>query len=186
MDALERRKDRELDRLASAYAQDRISLEEFERLTDLVNGARSDGEIDAAVRDLVPSSGFGTAAGASPWSSDDAGVPGEPSDTIFTMMGQTSRRGNWIRRRETTAITIMGSTKLDLRECEIPPNATISVVTVMGEVEIIIPPDVSIRQEVSTIMAEANDRAGDGPPGGRQIRLSGLVLMGELRIRRKA
>jgi hypothetical protein len=161
MHPLESQREETYELLSRTFADGTIDEAEYERRIALVRTAQSSGEIQDAVRDVR--------------AADD--------QTIMSVLGSRTLRGDWLHGRHTTSVTLMASTSLDLRECTIPDETTIHVISIMGECRIDVPRDVEVINSVTPILAEVGD-AGPATRSGRRIRLTGIAVMSELRIGR--
>jgi len=102
-------------------------------------------------------------------------------------MGDRHLTGNWLTSDRVSTFTVMGSTKIDLRDSDLPPGATrIEVFNLMGETQIVVPRDLPVRLSAFALMAESRaDRNVNQQTRGADswIEVSGFVMMGELRVR---
>src|SRR5690554_3838079 len=139
-------------RLCEAFAQDRLEMAEFESRLDVANTAATAGELDALLADLpatpppqpmpaVESAGLGVRDAI------------RDSRTFLAFMGGVDRRGNWGPARRNVVIAIMGGAALDFRDVQLPAGETeVYIFALMGGVEIIVPPDLSVDASGIAIM----------------------------------
>jgi predicted membrane protein len=78
----------------------------------------------------------------------------------------------------------MGSTRLDLRGCSLPPGALrIHLDVVMGEARIVVPRGLPVQLQVTPIMGDANAKRDVSQrvlPGQPHVIVEGVVIMGSV------
>lgn len=190
---------RAIDRLTEAFASNRLSMDEYERRVSQANALTRIDALEELTSDLPavrpsaePTRGRparDTAARVSadsPAGTNDA-IVGAPAVSTMCVMGDRSLAGNWLTSDRVSTFTLMGSIKVDLRDADLPPGRVkIDVFTVMGETTIIVPPGLPVHMGASVIMGEARaDRDVNQQTRGAAtwVEISGMVLMGEIRVR---
>ena len=185
---LERRRQSVIDLLCERFADDAMSVEEFERRVDSAHGASTSEELDALLRDLpgrrplpVRPSG-GAVQGYSTVSPDRV----QDRDLVLAIMGGTTRKGRWTPARRNYAIALMGGAELDFREAILPPGVTeVHIYAMWGGVDVIVPPDLHVESRGFAIMGgfeHAADEAVAPGPETPTLRLTGLAIMGGVDI----
>ncbi|WP_420633324.1 DUF1707 SHOCT-like domain-containing protein [Candidatus Palauibacter sp.] len=176
-------------RLCAHFARDAMTDTELERRLDLAYAARTRAELISLERDLPALETEGHPAG--PPSPASASVAVDPtrtvqdSDLIVSVWGATERKGSWIPPRQLTSISVMGGAELDFREAVFATRETsLRLLTVMGGVEILIPPGVRVEWRGVALMGGVTTPEPSAPPtpDAPVIRISGLVLMGGVEI----
>lgn len=194
---IEALRQRTIDTLTEAFASDAITLEEYERRAALASAAFRPAAFDELVLDLPvprPAKPNPAPSRASRRDYDRAAAAtgnhdliGATPVTTGCVMGDRSLVGNWLTSDHVSAFTVMGSTKLDLRDADLPPGPVkIEVFTLMGETKIIVPPGLPVRLSAFAFMGESRaDRDVNQQVRGAQtwIEISGFVMMGDLRVR---
>lgn len=118
--------------------------------------------------------------------------PSAPSQVRATM-SSIERRGPWVVPRALSVSVLWGNAHLDLRDAVLPPDATtIDVRVVMGNLEIVVPPDLHVDVAVQAIAGNVEDRRGcalpvhDAPyraaPVPPRVRITGLIKLGNCEI----
>jgi hypothetical protein len=187
---LREQRDRTITRLCEAFAQDRLEMAEFESRLDRAHRAVSPAELDVLTGDLpAPAAAGGTA----PTPARDALARGgravreavRDSRTFIAFMGGVERRGNWVPARRNVVIAIMGGAELDFREVDFPPGETeVFIFTMMGGVDIVVPPDLVVDASGLAIMggfahaSPARRSNADAPV----LRITGFCFMGGVDI----
>ena len=182
--------------LTDRFADDTLTVEEFEARLERLSAARSSEELDAVMRDLVlPYGGSPT-----PMAPDaaEAYLPPQrytagaeqgvaPRDgRIFAILSNTHRTGRWIVPRFSDVDVVMGEVMIDLREAVLPPgDCEIAIFAGLGALKVLVPPGVIVDEAVSSFMAEVKNDAAYDPqaPGAVRVRLTGTAVMAEVGVR---
>ncbi|MCH0540470.1 DUF1707 and DUF2154 domain-containing protein [Streptomyces sp. MUM 203J] len=178
------------ERLREAVAEGRLEMPEFEERLDAAYKARTYGELEPLTRDLPQA---GAAPGAAPAAAPDAGAwtarIGRPATSrgAGAMFGGFSRRGKWSIGRAFTAFALMGGGDIDLRDADFEDREiVIRCFTVMGGIDVIVPPELDVEVTGFALMGGFDDRgAGEGSPGSPKVRVTGFALMGGVDVKRK-
>ncbi len=176
-----RASDAERDEAVSALREHalagRLTLEEFSGRIEKALSARTRGELETLGRDLpVPGK-----AAVGP-------ARRRPTRWSVAVMGGIERKGRWRPSARTAAITVMGGCVLDLRNAEIDgPEVVITVITVMGGAEVIVPEGVEVEVGGLVLMGGREERLSDAPvlPGTPLVRIRAFGLMGGVTVRNK-
>ena len=181
-------RERVVQDLADHFAQDRLTMPEYERRVELAYRADSTDALRELTRDLaplVPAQMTQPAPLVAP-----AGVStglATRAKTFFALMSGVVRRGKWTVPARMRAIACMGGIGLDLREAILTASVTdIYVFALMGGVEIIVPPNVRLETDGFAIMGGFEDQLKDpasGDPNLPLIRVHGLAIMGGVEAR---
>lgn len=183
--ALRDRRERVIARLSDGYAQDIFDVDELERRLDLAHGARTVAELDALIADLAPASSPSTAlAVASPTAIDDPNRLDTKRQRV--VMSSIERRGRWSVPRNLDLRVVWGNAELDFRDASLGPGVTtIHVRVLMGNVEVVLPPNLGIDVDVSSFAGAVTERhrvPPDDDPSRPMIRIVGTVRFGNLEI----
>lgn len=177
------KRDATIARLCEHFAADHLEAEELERRIDMAHKATTLAELSALL-DGLPS----PATGASPAKVAVASADSVAQhQSVVAILGGTERRGAWMPARQIDVVSFMGGTLLDFREAILPPGTTeIRIAAIMGGVEVVVPPGLSVTSDGIGIMGGfAHSGAGSAPnasPGGPTLRISGFALMGGVEI----
>lgn len=172
-----------ITRLSDAYATDLFDVDELDRRLDLAHGARTVAELDALTEDLGPA----TALVPVTSSMQVADVASRPlAKRTRVIMSSVEREGRWIVPKDNAMRIFWGNAVLDFREASLAPGVTtIDVRVTMGNLELILPPDLSIDVDVSSVMGNVEQRHRlpvDPDPSHPMLRVIGRVVMGNLEI----
>lgn len=176
--------------LSTAYADGRLSLDEHDERLTAVWQAKTFGELRPIIDDLVtPEQHARQALAASvpdgrPRAVVDTVGAQPESDRITAILGSHKRLDSpWRFREYTNITTVMGDAKLDLRQATFEAmTSEINVMIIMGEVTLIVPAGVRVRDETSSVMAEVTMKGLAPEESGPEIVLRGAVIMGEIKV----
>lgn len=179
-----------IDTLCEAFADDRMSLADFEQRVELAHRSSTTNELRALLQGLpeapVPQ------RTASTQTSPARHRPSAPDrvskrNLIMGILGGGSRRGSWTPADTNLAIALMGGVELDLRDARLRPGEVteIDCFALFAGIEIIAPPDVHI--ECSGIgllggfdhnQADEQNLDVDAPT----IRINGVAMFGGVEV----
>ncbi|MFF1375836.1 DUF1707 domain-containing protein [Streptomyces sp. NPDC058308] len=182
------------EQLRDALAEGRLDMSEFEERLDATYKARTYGELAPLTRDL-PSHGAKVSMVKRPVSDDPAAidwsermVSGEPSSTLgFAFWSGFNRKGGWVVGRRFNGFAMWGGGEIDLREARFTErDVEIRCFTIMGGMQVTVPPDMTVLVKGFGIMGGFDDKAtGEGTPGSPRVVVKGFALMGGVGVERK-
>lgn len=176
-----------IDALMEHFAQDRLSVEEFERRVDVAHQAASTEELRGLLQDLPTGDLPIRREEATPVYPDQAQatVPAsrvKERGLMVAALGGVERKGRWIPARQNYAVSVMGGLTLDFREALLPPGETeVWIFALMGGAEIIVPPGLTVESDGVAIMggfAHQENAVISPDPNAPILRLRGLCIMG--------
>lgn len=83
--------------------------------------------------------------------------------------------------RRSELVTIMGSTRIDLRNLAVDESLTLELVTIMGDATVEVPPGVKVKVDCTPVMGDCIVAPQVQGPNAT-VRITGVVLMGSLRV----
>ena len=176
--------------LAEHFAQDRLTLPEYERRVELAYRAASNDALRDLLHDLNPPAPVRYAEPSTVAASDQTRVATRPATKVknfLALMSGVVRRGTWTVPSRIRAFACMGGIGLDLRDATLTgPVTDIWVFALMGGVEIIVPPDVRLESDGFAIMGGFEDQLKEPAshdPNAPVIRVHGLAIMGGVEAR---
>jgi len=180
------RREQTIDVLGHHFANDVLSMEEYERRVDVAQRAGTVEELDVLMADLRSPAEESTAL-AKP-----AAVKVLPAEkvpetrSVISVLGSATRKGEWTVPRELKVVSVLGETELDFREARLSEGITrINAVAVLGEVRILVPPGLRVDIEGSGILGEFEDGDGDTrgvSEDGPTLRVGGVAVLGEVKV----
>lgn len=158
------RRDHVIEQLALGYAGSAFEVDELERRLALAHSASSPAELDSLVTDLVPAS--------------TALVPAKHLRVVF---GSIERMGPWTVPSRLSARVVCGNLLLDLRDARLGRETTIEVDCTFGNVEVIVPPHVSVDVDARAFLGNVEERTFDAG-ATTFVRVTGRVRFGNLEV----
>jgi uncharacterized protein DUF1707 len=181
-----------IEQLSAHFANDELTLEDLERRIERVYKATTPAELDRVTADLGrglaarPSAVPAPARASNPAAA--APVYGPERGRMLSIMGESKRLGRWSVPQRLDVLAIMSDMRLDLTQAVLPPGIVdIDVRVVWAAFRIIVPPGMRVVNQIHSVMASVHSSTDDlssvaGVGGGPIIRLTGLALMGEVKI----
>lgn len=172
-----------IDRLTEAFSADDISMEEYERRATEANSALKITELER-IYDSLPAR---QTKPGKPLDTRNSGIMGAPSITTGSIMSDKRMTGNWLSSDRVSSFTFMGSTRLDLRDVDLPPGPIhIEAFTLMGETRVIVPRGLPVRLNVFAFMGEskASRDVNQQVKGATSwVEISGFAMMGSVSVK---
>jgi hypothetical protein len=175
--------------LSQHFAQDGISVEEFEHRLTLVYAAPDRAALQALVSDLQHSPDPGGARSGALLSPDDVPI----HDQLRVVMSSIERSGPVMMPRHLTVSAFCGDLKLDLRSAVFSRGVTvIEVRGVMSNVEITVLPDVPVEIVGSGLLGAFNRNTRHAMPSASPqrvpmlLRVSGRAVLANVEVRHAA
>lgn len=159
--------------LREASVDGRLTLDEFSQRIGRALAARTRDQLAEVTRDL-------------PAVLPPSAVRRPPVRWSVALLGGVERRGFWRVGELSWAIAFMGGCNLDLRGAAISaPVMTINAVSVMGGVDVIVPPGVEVELEGMAVMGSKTlELSGPPPgPGAPVVRVNAFAFMGSVTVR---
>lgn len=180
-------RDRIAQILADAVAEGRLTSEEHAERLDSLYALKTVGELEVLVRDLpVP----GAPAGFRQEPAYAGAPAGAPVETIVAVCSSSSRKGRWRPGALTRAVSVMGDIGIDLTQAVFEQQVTeINVTSILGNVEILVPENVTVRGYGSGVLGSFDVRGaglGETDPQAPVVIVRGFALMGTIEARPKA
>ena len=187
--ALRDTRERIIARLSEAFASGALEMDEFERRITLAHRTDSAGMLEDLVKDLAatPLEANAALVTASPAVAALAHVAPSAEESAFSILGSIHRAGAWTPPRVLRVLSVMGQVELDFREAIFASGVSEVIVnTIMGQVDIIVPPMLAVEMHGSTIMGsfEHTQRSPVmADPDRPLLRVHGVAVMGAVTIK---
>lgn len=176
--------------LRQAAGEGRLDLDELDERLEATFRARTYADLVPITVDLPLGAGEHPVAPATAAPSR-AVTPGGPTYTSsVAVMSETKRVGAWQVSSGHTAVAVMGSVTLDLREASFTDReVTLTANAVMGEVKILVDATTVVFVEGVGVMGEFTEQRPKVPAephaGSPVVRVRGLALMGSVTVQRR-
>lgn len=195
--AVNREKEHAIARLRAHYVRDDIDVEEYERLIDVAWAAESRADLERIFSrlpalpeaDRPPAPDAGADAGGEARHAPAMARRDEQKNTGFqlALLGGSDRKGAWIPPKTLHTLALMGGAGLDFREAHFGPGVTeVNVLAVMGGVDIIVPPGVTVETAGFGIMGGFDGHSqtvATDDPSAPVLRIRGLAVMGGIDVK---
>lgn len=186
---IEQVREQVIDKLIYNYGQGALSLEAFERRLDIAMESADATEIEAQAQDLPHqiSREYERSRSSAFDVTYDAGRRTE-NETIFSVLGGSTRTGAWVVPSEITSVSIMGGSELDFSQAVFTSQqVTIRVFCLFGGDNIYVPENVNV---VSRAFCILGGNTIDLPPviHRRQVPtivIEGLIVFGGIDVKIK-
>ncbi|MFD7263363.1 DUF1707 domain-containing protein [Streptomyces sp. NPDC059874] len=180
-------RDRIAQRLADALAEGRLNSEEHSERLDSLYELKTVGELEVLVRDL-PAPGAGHSSPAA-YEAGASAAPGGYTDNVVAVCSSSARKGRWRPGAHTRAVSVMGDITIDLTEAVFEQQVTeINVTCVLGNVEVLVPENVTLRGYGSGVLGNFEVRGegrGETDPQAPVVIVRGFALLGNIEARPK-
>jgi hypothetical protein len=180
-----------IDALCEHFANDALSVDEFERRVDRAHKAESMDEIKKLLADL-PSGDLPVRQENVPGTAIERPQAAIPASRVkergfmLAALGGVERKGRWIPARQNYSFSILGGMVLDFREALLPPGETeVWVFAAMGGVEIVVPPGLPVECDGFALLGgfDYGEEAMVVPdPDTPLLRIRGFCLMGGVEV----
>ncbi len=170
--------------LQEAYAQGRLTRQEYDERLDAALRAKTYADLQPLIADL-PTGNLPVPKPPAPLLPVTPGSAGPPMVAVFSAV---ERKGVWAMADNPVAVAVFGSVELDLREAQIPAGANeIRAFAVLGSVEITVAPGMAVEVVGVGVFGEfsRSGKASMPQPGMPAIRVSGLALFGSVTVQEK-
>jgi len=162
------------DRLLAAVGDGVLTLAEYDERSGALWQARTRAELDELVADLPDEAA--PAAGATP---AVVGDPGTPRRAV-AVMSEDRMSGQVAAGQDVQGWALMGKAVVDLRRDDLPGRVHVLARSVMGEVEVLVPPGAAVHLTGFSVMGE---RTAEVAPGtGPQVHVDAVAVMGSVKV----
>jgi len=179
-------RDRIIRILSECFARDLLEMEEFESRVSQAHQARSVQEL-ARLIDDIPGDLAEEADGSPVKASSGGVVLRDEEQPVYGIMMTRRLRGRWLKCRRVNSRTLMSTVEFDFRDLELPSDIVeINVLALMSSVVLTVPEDLPVQTEVIPILGEVKEGRRVNttlPEKGPGVRVTGFVLMGEVKVR---
>lgn len=177
--------------LSHAYAEGRITHDEHDERLDAAMRAKTFADLVPLTSDLVPLDKPLPPRAVATSPTTDSQLPVvDPSgatsaaDIITSIFSEAKRLDQWRVRRHTQINSVFGGGKLDMRNAIFDDvELDLTGYMLFGDLKIIVPEGVDVRDETSAIFAETSIKGLRPRPGGPVLTLRGVLVFAEIAVR---
>lgn len=170
--------------LSTAYAEGRLSREEYDERLDGLLAAKTFDDLVGLTGDLVDA-GPAPATVATPGPRIDTVAASEETDRMVAVFSGVERKGTWRVRRRIESYAVFGGIDLDLREATFEsPVTEITGVWCFGGLDIKVPAGVEVRDQTMGIFGGSDVKnVGEPTPGGPVLVIKGMAIFGGVSVK---
>jgi len=169
------------DVLSDAYADGRLSMDEFNERNNTVWASKTLGELVPITADLGGAPATVVAGAGRPL----VRVDNVPALHTYAILSTRKQPQDWVVPSSISAVTLMGQAEYDFRRAMfVSPRVDMNVGSLMGSIVLNVPRGVGIIDKTVCVMGTV-DMKGLSPaePGAPVIELSGFICMSSIEIR---
>ena len=171
-------RDAATQRLQAAFAEHRLSDEEFDQRVKHALVARTTTELDSLTADLPA---------AAPALLVATGTSRKPGRFAIALKSSISRVGRWTLPRRFMSVVYKGGGLLDLRAAHLTSKeTTITALSYKSRTEILVPPGVRIELGGTGVSASGDVWPAELPAGAPVLRIRGVAYKGSIEVRTTA
>lgn len=178
-------RDRIAQILSDALAEGRLTAEEHSDRLDSLYAFKTVGELESLVRDLPAPGGVHAPPAYATGSAGSSGY----TENIVAVCSSSARKGRWRPGAHSRAVSVMGDIAIDLTEAVFEQQVTeINVTCVLGNVEVLVPENVTLRGYGSGVLGNFEVRGegrGETDPQAPVVIVRGFALLGNIEARPK-
>ena len=167
------------DLLMGAVADGVLTLAEYDERAAALWQAKVRAELDVLVADL-PDAQLPAAQPSRP-PAVPAGHPAA-SRWVVAIMSEDELRTPLAPGQGVVGLAVMGKAVLDLAQPGLPEEVRVRAHTLMGEVEVVVPPGATVHLSGMSLMGERKVRVHSGG-GGPVVHVSAFAVMGSVNVR---
>ncbi|MEU9007061.1 DUF1707 domain-containing protein [Streptomyces sp. NPDC059982] len=177
-------RDRIADILGQALAEGRLTAEEHHERLDSLYAVKTVGELEVLVRDLPAGAAAAADTSRQAFPAPVPAAAGEgPVETVVAVFSSSARKGRWRPGARTRAVSVFGDITVDLTEAVFEQQVTeINVTAVLGNVEVLVPENVTLRGYGSGVLGnfEVRGEGASADPQAPVVIVRGFALLGNI------
>ena len=162
------------DRLLAAVGDGVLTLTEYDERSAVLWSARTRDELDHLVADLPEQAG--PAPARPPATTGGAARPRR----VVAVMSEDRLEGALAPGQQVQGWAVMGKAVVDLRRDDLPPSVDVQVRTLMGDVEVMVPPGSAVHLSGFSLMGERKVQVGAGE--GPDVHVDAVAVMGTVKV----
>lgn len=202
--ALDVARERVVRLLTDRYADDTLTVEQFEAELDRLHGLGEVAALERMAAELTTAARPAVARTAPPYTASHAGLDAASSalpsalgwqrgalvparvageGRVVAVMSSAKRAGAWPVPRTLRVLAVMSEAVVDLRDAVLPAEGCeVEVRALMANVKVLLPPAVEAYVDVTALMGAVHDYTHNTPNPGHapRVRVTGACVMSEV------
>ena len=186
---LRKARQRTIDTLTQAFANDDLNVDEFEKRVALAHEITDPVILSTLLADLPEEHSLAAQDNThitSDTSQHTSLVRAEDSKKLYAVLGSLERKGQWTPALHNKVISVTGRAHIDLREANLSPGiTTLRITGFFSDIKIIVPKHVRVECEGSGILGQFDFHplSSEHPnPDAPIVRITGWVVGGKVRV----
>jgi hypothetical protein len=185
---LEERKNKVIEELSVQFSQNELPMEEYERLVEYINKAETEREL-AIIEKISRENSIYSGGTNNHQEERPSGPRNTVTDEDKTSLALLSTRhlsGDFFTGKSHSIITVLGDQRIEIADGDLPNGRTeLSVVSLLGDTKISVPPNVRVKVNVLPILGEANVARNDVPYSGYgpELIISGVAILSSIKVK---
>ena len=172
-------------RLQAAVGDGVLTLAEYDDRARDLWAARTQAELDALVADL-PAAADPVPVHAGVAAAPPPGVPGrlgrpKPRWGV-AVFGEHTTAGPVAVRQKTNAVSVFGSTTVDLRRTDLPPVVEVQASAVFGQTTVLVPVGARVESNGVSVFGHREERLEPTVSGAPVVRVRGAAVFGSVEV----
>lgn len=186
---LEERKNKVIEELSVQFSQNELPMEEYERLVEYINKAETERElaiIEKISRENSLYAGRTNDTQEERSSSYPRNTATDDEKSSLALLSSRHLSGDFFTGKNHSLISILGEQKIDIDDGDLPNGRTeISVVSLLGETKINVPPNVRVKVNVVPILGESNVARNDSSFSGYgpELVINGVAILSSIKVK---
>lgn len=169
-----RLRERVLQKLAEAYSQNNLDLDEYERRVKRAQEARTIEQLQEVLADFE-------GPGAETLSPRTAAA--DRAEVFFALIGDREVTAEELPAHAVNAFTVIGDLRIDLSSLREGEVYTVNSVSIIGDTRLLVPPGAAVVRQFFTVIGDfkrKKDRQAPPGPSSCTVILKGFKIIGDV------
>ena len=187
---IEERKGKTIEKLSATYAENKLPLEEYERLVEYMNKIESERELVVVEKIVAEYDGDNNNSSPADYNDDynppDAGYR-HYNNSYSNLTVLSTRVFSGPIKSGTQSVSILGSQRIDIKKADLEKKQTVlNIVSILGDSEICVEGGIRVINRAIPILgnAEMNQKVSKQERSGDpELIISGTAILGNISIK---
>jgi hypothetical protein len=188
---LEERKNKVIEDLSVQFSRNELPMEEYERLVEYINKAETERElviIEKIARENSLYSGGSENRQQERYAESrrDSDSNFDEGKTSFALLSTRHLSGDFFSGQSHSLFSVLGSHEIDFDEGDLPNGRTeISVISLLGDTKIRVPPNVKVKINAIPILGEATVARNNEAVSnyGPELVINGVAILSSIKVK---